>query len=69
MLIKKYIYTNKELSDDFRERNKNFYKFINKISNLQEYNNQKTNQIESEILAQDVCLDKDWLIDILKKKS
>jgi hypothetical protein len=66
---KKYIYTNKELSDDFRERNKNFYKFINKISNLQEYNNQKTNQIESEILAQDVCLDKDWLIDILKKKS
>lgn len=60
--FKKYIYTTKELIEDFQERNKNFYKYLNKIIQYSFFDDKKLTLLKKEIEQDTKCIDKDWLL-------
>lgn len=61
--FKKYVYTTKELTEQFRERNKNFYKYISKLVNLPANEKAKLTALQDEINKDTACSDKDWLLN------
>lgn len=60
--FKKYVYTTKEITEEFRERNKNFYKYISKLVNLPANEKAKLAALQVEIKGDTACSDKDWLL-------
>ncbi len=61
--FKKYVYTTKEITEEFRERNKNFYKYITKLVNLPANEKAKLTALRDEINKDFTCSDKDWLLN------
>ncbi len=61
--FKKYVYTTKEITEQFRERNKNFYKYISKLINLNVNEKAKLIVLQEEINKDNACSDKDWLLN------
>lgn len=63
--FKKYIYTTKEITETVRNRNKSFYKYISKLTNIHYSDKPKLQHLKSEILHDTSCADRDWLIEII----
>mgnify|MGYP001175231361 CR=1 FL=1 len=61
--FRKYVYTTKEITEQFRERNKNFYKYISKLVNLPTNEKAKLIALQDEINKDFSCSDKDWLLN------
>jgi len=61
--FRKYVYTTKEITEQFRERNKNFYKYISKLVNLPTNEKAKLIALQDEINKDFACSDKDWLLN------
>lgn len=59
---RKFVYTTKEITEEFRIRNKNFYKHIAKLINLHEGEQAKITTLQKEIQKETACSDKDWLL-------
>ncbi|MFN8283016.1 MAG: hypothetical protein U0U67_07355 [Chitinophagales bacterium] len=67
--FKKYVYTTKEITEPFRERNKNFYKYINKLINLPANEKAKLTTLKEEINKDNACSDKDWLLNKISEMT
>lgn len=66
--FRKYVYTTKEITEQFRERNKNFYKYISKLINFNASDKDKWLALQQEINLDNACSDKDWLIQCIQVK-
>ncbi len=60
--FRKFVYTTKEITEEFRIRNKNFYKHIAKLINLHKGEQTKITTLKKEIEKAAACSDKDWLL-------
>jgi hypothetical protein len=62
--FKKYIYTTKEINNVIRERNKQFCKFLYKISKIHSLEQSKNATLLQSIISNEQCAERDWLIKL-----
>lgn len=67
--FKKYIYTTKEITENIRTRNKSFYKYAARLSNLHKNEKSKLAQLQNDITQDTECADRDWLLDAMLSYS
>lgn len=63
--FKKYIYTSQELSDSVRIRNKSFYKYVNKLMNINKNEKKKIAVLLNDVKKDMDCSDREWILSVV----
>jgi hypothetical protein len=66
--FKKYIYTSQEFTETVRERNKSFYKYVQKLANAR-YDQIALTRLYKNISQDSECADREWILAALRELS